>query len=93
MRNLIFLPLFSLIVLATSCANKVEVPATVAVNVAPVTGEITVKHVIQLELPTVFTDSCRQQFPDDEIAYNTCVAEYINDIISIIGNINPEQLQ
>jgi len=75
--------------MATSCANRVEVPKNVDVAVAPVSGEIIVKHVISIELPAVFTDSCRQQFPDDPVGYNACVAAYIQDIIKIIGSINP----
>lgn len=92
MRLLILFPIFSLIVLATSCANRVEVPAAVAVNVAPVTGEITVKHVLSIELPTVFTDSCKSQFPEDETAYNACITDYINSLLAIINNLQPGQL-
>lgn len=75
--------------LATSCANRVEVPKNVDVAVAPISGEVIIKHVISIELPAVFTDSCRQQFPNDPVAYNACVAGYIQDIIKIIGSINP----
>jgi hypothetical protein len=77
-----------------ACGNKVEVPENVntQVQVQPVTGEIIVKHVLSIELPTVFTDSCRTQFPADEVAYQKCVTDYINQIIKIIGGINPSQL-
>ena len=77
-----------------ACGNKVELPENVntQVQVQPVTGEVVVRHIFQIELPTVFTDSCRTQFPTDEAAYQKCVTDYINQIIKIIGGINPNQL-
>lgn len=78
--------------LGTACNNKAEVPATVQVQTAPVTGEIIVRHVMQIELPTIFTDTCRQAHPNDEVAYQACVTNYINQLIQIINGINPNQL-
>ena len=83
-----------------SCNNKAEVPATVQVNTAPVTGEVIVKHVITMELPTVFTDTCRAKYNDRDytnaeeraVLYNKCVADYINELIKIINGITPPQL-
>lgn len=77
----------------TACYNSgnVKVPEQVntTVTVQPVTGEIIVKHVMSIELPSIFTDTCKQQFPNDEAAYNKCVTDYINDIIKIIGGLTP----
>lgn len=86
--------------LPMGCNNKAEVPATIQVNAAPVTGEVIVKHVITMELPTVFTDTCRakyneRDYPNPEertILYNKCVADYINELIKILGSITPPQL-
>lgn len=78
--------------LLISCNNKAEVPATIQVQAAPVTGEIIVRHIMQIELPTVFTDSCKQQFPNDDAGYNKCVSDYINSIIKIINGIDPNQI-
>jgi proline dehydrogenase len=80
----------------TGCYNSgnVKVPENVntQVQVAPVTGEIIVKHIMTIELPTVFTDTCKQQHPNDEAAYNACVAKYIEELLKIINSINPGQL-
>lgn len=92
MRTIILFPLFLLIFSTISCANRVEVPETITVNTPPVTGEITVKHIITLQLPTIFTDSCKSQFPDDEVAYNACITEYINSLLTLINGLNPGQL-
>lgn len=86
--------IFILFVITTlaACGNKVSIPETVQVQTAPVTGEIVVKHVIQIELPTIFTDTCRQRYPADEAAYQQCVTAYIEQLIKIIQGINPGQL-
>lgn len=78
----------------TACGNnnRAEVPETVTVNSGPVTGEITIKHVITIELPTIFTNTCKSQHPTDEEAYNECVTKYINELLKIINSINPGQL-
>ncbi|NJO65130.1 MAG: hypothetical protein HC836_45590 [Richelia sp. RM2_1_2] len=91
--SLLFIFSFSCMFL-TACGNNnsAEVPANIKVETGPVTGEIVVKHVITIELPTVFTDSCKSQHPDDEVAYNECVTKYINELLNIINSINPEQL-
>lgn len=90
-----------LAVLALSaCGNRFEVPAdintnvngTVKVEVVPVTGEVTVRHLIQIELPTVLSDDCKRKFPNDIEAYNACVSEYIKYLISIINQVPPAGL-
>lgn len=83
---------FCLVTLLIGCANEVNVPETVQVQTAPVTGEVIVKHVLTIELPTIFTDTCRQAHPNDEVAYQSCVTQYINQLIQIINGINPNQL-
>lgn len=88
----LILTLAAFCLLGTACNNKAEVPATVQVQTAPVTGEVIVRHVMQIELPTVFTDSCKQQFQNDDAGYNKCVSDYINSIIKIINGIDPNQL-
>lgn len=91
MRIQLLLMLISVAMLV-SCANRVEVPENVNVQVQPVTGEVIVKHVLSLELPAVFTDNCRQQFPNDAVAYNKCVTDYINSILQIINGLDPSQI-
>lgn len=90
----VFILLVAMTFFLSSCGNKVEVPRNVSaqVQVQPVTGEIVVKHVLSIELPTVFTDSCRATFPNDEAGYQKCVTDYIDQIIKIISGINPNQL-
>lgn len=80
-----------LVLLIVACGNKVEVPSQIEtkVNVSPVTGEITVRHIIQIELPTVLSDDCKNKYPNDETAYNACVSEYIKYLISIINQVPP----
>lgn len=91
----------------TGCMNKVEVPAKVEQCFKdPKTGEctnqveVTVKHIITLELPTVFTDQCKAiwnetDYPDKSIrdaGYNACISEYINSLLDIINNLNPQDI-
>lgn len=81
----------------TACGNQFSVPAdintnvngNVKVEVAPVTGEVIVRHLIQIELPTVLSDDCKRKFPNDVEAYNACVSEYIKYLISIINQVPP----
>ena len=97
MKQLIIL---ALIAILSACNNKAEVPATVQVNATPVTGEVIVKHVITMELPAVFTDTCRAKYNDRDypnpeersVLYNKCVADYINELIKILNGITPPQL-
>ena len=90
------------------CMNtiKAEVPSQVETCIKDSKGEcsnqveITVKHIISIELPTVFTDACTatwndQDYPDKSIrdaGYNACVSEYINSLLEIIGNLSPTDL-
>lgn len=91
MKNIIItLSVFCLI--GCGNQNEVKVPENVNVNVAPVTGEVIVKHVLSIELPTVFTDTCKAQHPNDPVAYNACVAKYIEELIRILNSINPNDL-
>lgn len=96
MRNLhkTYILLLLSLLLTAGCGNnnKAEVPANVNVTTGPVTGEIIIKHVLSIELPTVFTDTCKSQHPTDEVAYNECVTKYINELLKIINSINPGQL-
>ena len=80
--------------MACNNSGNVKVPDQVntTVQVQPVTGEIIVKHVITMELPTIFTDTCRQQHLNDQAAYNDCVVKYINELIKLLNSINPGQL-
>lgn len=90
--------------LLPSCNNSgnVKVPENINANIttAPVTGEVVVKHIISLELPTVFTDTCKAKYNDRDypnaeeraIGYNKCVADYINELVRILGSITPPQL-
>ena len=89
-KTILILTLFAIV----SCGNNVEtkVPEKIEVQTAPVTGEIVIKHIMQIELPTIFTDTCKKQHPNDEAAYQDCVAKYIEQLIKIIGSINPGQL-
>jgi hypothetical protein len=76
-----------------ACANQFSIPSDIngnaKVEVAPVTGEVIVRHLIQIELPTVLSDDCKRKFPNDVEAYNACVSEYIKYLISIINQVPP----
>jgi len=89
------------------CANKVEVPATVEQCFRdPKTGEctnqveVTVKHIISIELPQVFTDFCKTKwnetdYPDPvvrEVGYQQCISDYINQLLSLVNGLNPQDL-
>lgn len=102
MRLLVFLCLFSM-----GCMNKVEVPNKVENCFKdPVTGactnhaDITVTHVITIELPTIFTDTCKKtwndvDFPDQtvrDVGYNKCVTDYINQLMNLVKGLNPATL-
>lgn len=93
--------------LMIGCMNKVEVPAKVEQCFKdPKTGEctnqveVTVRHIISIELPTVFTDSCRKKFnetdyPDAvvrEAGYQQCITDYINQLMSVVNGLNPQDL-
>lgn len=108
-RNLFFTYFILLILIiflfnSIGCGNKVEIPNTVNQCFKdPKTGEctnhadITVRHIISIELPTVFTDQCRTQFnetdyPDPVIRaakYNKCISDYINSLLSVINGLDP----
>jgi len=88
------------------CNNnvKTEVPAKIENCFKNETGECTnvviVKHIISIEVPSVFTDQCRTKYnvtdyPDPvirESLYNQCVADYINQLTNIINSLNPNNL-
>lgn len=88
----ILISLVCVFMVACGNQNEVKVPEQVNVSVAPVTGEVIVKHVLSIELPTVFTDTCKAQHPNDTVAYNACVAKYIEELIRILNSINPNEL-
>jgi hypothetical protein len=102
-----FFYILLLIGLISSCANKVEVPAKIEQCFKdPKTGEctnqaeITVRHIISIELPTVFTDQCKAtwneiDYPDSVVrnaGYQKCISDYINQLLSVINGLNPSDL-
>lgn len=87
--------------------NKVEVPNRVEQCFKdPKTGEctnqvnVTVNHIITIALPDAFTDECKRKwnetdYPDKDIrdaGYNACIRDYIDQITSILGGLNPTDL-
>lgn len=89
------------------CNNRVDVPTQVTQCIKDsVTGEctnqvfVTIKHVVSIELPEVFTDSCKAlynetTYPDPiirESLYQTCITNYINQVLDIIKSLNPKNI-
>jgi hypothetical protein len=86
----------------SSCGfnNKFEVPSEINsnVNVAPVTGTVTVRHeiVVSLEMKASFYDECTEEVADRNIpeelraaAIESCVnaktTKFITDILALIN--------
>lgn len=95
-----------LCLVASGCANKVEVPAQVTTTQCiqkedgTCTTNFEVRHVIAIELPTVLTDDCRARFSEElypieeirEAKYNECVTAYINSLLELIKGVGPVDL-
>lgn len=104
MRKIVIMLSIAALLGLVGCANdtKVSVPENIKadVQVQPITGEVIFKHVLTIELPSVFTDSCRARFNEQthpnveerSLLYNKCITDYINSLMSIINSINPNQL-
>lgn len=91
--------------LLIGCANKVEVPAKVEqcfknTETGTCTNSVVVKHIITIELPKAFTDTCDAKYPVTEYPdpsirdplYQKCISDYISQLMSIIKGVNPSDL-
>jgi hypothetical protein len=90
--------------LLVSCANKVETSVPAKIEhcfkddaTQKCTSEITVKHVVTIEMPTQFIQTCEDKYkdtpePEKTILIQECISGYTDQIISIINGINPVDL-
>lgn len=95
----IFLLLFMI-----SCGNKVETSVPAKIEhcfkddvTGKCTSEITVKHVVTIEMPTQFIQTCEDKYkdtpePEKTVLIQECISGYTDQIIDIINGINPNNL-
>lgn len=83
----------------TSCFNKASVPETVETcfkdeKTGKCTTELTVRHIITIEVPVALVNDCVEQFkdlpePDKTLQTQACIQKYTDDLINLIKGITP----
>lgn len=93
-----------MLMLTISCANKVETSVPAKIEhcfkddvTGKCTSEITVKHVVTIEMPTQFIQTCEDKYkdtpePEKTVLIQECISGYTDQIIDIINGINPNDL-